>query len=84
MVSELVGKKQKRPMRGVFINLMAGGRLTDHRPQPAWILNFLIHKNQSTPKNTPMGNFSTIPTGRAAVSAKQAAKVFFNVSLRLE
>ena len=23
MVSELVGKKQKRPMRGVFINLMA-------------------------------------------------------------
>jgi hypothetical protein len=29
------------------------GRLTDHRPKPAWILDSLIRKSQRTPRNTP-------------------------------
>jgi len=58
----------------------SGGRDSDHSLQPAWILDFLISKNQSTPKNTPSEICSLKSTGRAAERAKQAAEVFFTVS----
>ena len=59
---------------------MAGGRLTDHPPQPAWILGFQICNYKNTPRYTPLELSDARPTGRPPQSTDPRHQNIFSTS----